>query len=91
MIAPDKDVVMAIVRLKSDQGFQRITKWLSDSLVKQSIDNNGERDDILNRQTQGRNLELKEQLDYMRDAEAMLDNMKDPQKEKPAYKGGAFS
>jgi len=91
MIAPDKDVIMAVFRLKSDPGFQRVVKWMQDSLTKQSIDNNGERDDVLYRQMQGRNLEIEDQLNYIRDAEKTLESLKEPQKDKPAYKGGAFS
>lgn len=64
MIKPSESIIRALGQLENNPAWQEIVKWIDDSLVKQSIDNNyksGE-ETIKN---QGRNLELDELVKHI--------------------------
>lgn len=62
MIQPDKDILMAIFRLRNDPNFRQIIKWFRDSLMEQSINNNHSIDERVFRITQGENQNLEKIL-----------------------------
>ena len=80
MIQPDKDVLMAIHRLRSDPNFHRFVKWIYDSMIDSSLKNNGTKEDWLFRQNQGGNLRLSEIIEQVEHVEESLARAQETQK-----------
>lgn len=77
MISPDRDILMAIVRLRGDANFEKLTSWMRLSLDRQSRDNNHVREGDVSSQNKGRNLELEELLGHIENAETDLKRLQE--------------
>ena len=79
MIDPDKETLKSIIALQRNQDFIKVMKWFNDSLMIQSIENNGSVGETT-RVNQGRNLELQDFIDNVAGAEKLFETLNEPQK-----------
>lgn len=85
MISPTKDEVRALVNLKSaGKDFEVVMRWIHNSMVQQSLDNNQQRNETEYRLIQGRNIELSEILEHYKEAENTLRDIQKPQPSTPS-------
>jgi hypothetical protein len=80
MIDPDKETLKSVIALKHNRDFLNILKWFTDSLMIQSIENNGTGDEITFRIIQGRNLEDKAFIDHVENAEELFKTLNEAPK-----------
>jgi hypothetical protein len=79
MMKPSVNTARAIVSLADNPNWQEVLKWIDESAVLQSLQNNhkrGEETVIM----QGRNLELEDILNYVGKADGYLANAKEARK-----------
>jgi len=80
MIDPDKETLKSVIALKRNGDFLNVLKWITDSLMIQSIENNSTMEEGPFRINQGRNLEDKAFLDHVENAEELFKTLNEAPK-----------
>jgi len=73
MLKPSTETIKAIINLESNPFWKEVVKWLNDSLISQSIQNNKNRgEDTI--KMQGRNIEIAELLHHIKESRTYAEN-----------------
>lgn len=74
-----EQVLRAMMHIRTDVKSEPFLKWMRDSLVEDSVKNNGQRDEVECRMMQGRNQRLQEIINIIDGSQSQLDAIKNNQ------------